>query len=76
MKQQYIFPAVLYFDEETNQVKGKCKLLPLRPYVVLEIKGNIVYLQNNLQGKVKFLSGGDSPRPTTVADLVKFQNRQ
>ena len=22
----------------------------------------IVYLQSNLQGKVKFLSGGDSPR--------------
>ena len=24
----------------TKEVKGMCKLLPLRPYVVLEIKGN------------------------------------
>lgn len=30
----------LYVDEITSEVKGKCKLLPLRPYVVLEIKGN------------------------------------
>ena len=30
----------IYLDEETQQVKGKCRLLPLRPYVVLEIKGN------------------------------------
>ena len=31
---------VLYRDEITGEVKGKCKLLPLRPYVVLEIKDN------------------------------------
>ena len=30
----------LYIDELTQEVKGKCKLLPLRPYVILEIKGN------------------------------------
>lgn len=30
----------LYIDEVTREVKGKCKLLPLRPYVVLEIKSN------------------------------------
>ena len=30
----------LHIDEVTKEVKGMCKLLPLRPYVVLEIKGN------------------------------------
>lgn len=30
----------LYRDEMTGEIKGKCKLLPLRPYVVLEIKDN------------------------------------
>ena len=29
---------VLYVDNVTNEVKGKCKLLPLRPYIVLEIR--------------------------------------
>lgn len=29
---------VLYNDEETGKVKGKCKLLPHRPYIVLELK--------------------------------------
>lgn len=28
----------LYVDNVTNEVKGKCKLLPLRPYIVLEIR--------------------------------------
>ena len=28
----------LYVDSVTNEVKGKCKLLPLRPYIVLEIR--------------------------------------
>ena len=31
---------VLYIDQVTQEVKGQCKLLPLRPYVVLEIKDN------------------------------------
>ncbi len=31
---------VLYRDELTGEIKGKCKLLPLRPYVILEIKDN------------------------------------
>lgn len=31
---------MLYRDTVTNEIKGKCKLLPLRPYVVLEIKDN------------------------------------
>ncbi len=30
----------VYRDEITGEIKGKCKLLPLRPYVVLEIKDN------------------------------------
>jgi len=29
---------VLYNDEATGKVKGKCKLLPHRPYIVLELK--------------------------------------
>lgn len=28
----------LYVDSVTNEVKGKCKLLPLRPYIVLELR--------------------------------------
>ena len=28
----------LYVDNVTNEVKGKCKLLPLRPYIALEIR--------------------------------------
>lgn len=28
----------LYVDKETNKVKGKCKILPDRPYIVLELK--------------------------------------
>ena len=28
----------LYVDNVTNEVKGKCKLLPLRPYIVLELR--------------------------------------
>lgn len=29
---------VLYSDETTGKIKGKCKLLPHRPYIVLELK--------------------------------------
>lgn len=29
---------ILYTDEETGMIKGKCKLLPHRPYIVLELK--------------------------------------
>lgn len=28
----------LYVDNITNEVKGKCKILPLRPYIVLELR--------------------------------------
>ena len=28
----------LYVDSVTNEVKGKCKLLPLRPYIILELR--------------------------------------
>ncbi|MBR5227742.1 MAG: hypothetical protein IKV94_03800 [Clostridia bacterium] len=28
---------VVFVDENTREVKGKCKILPLRPYIVLEI---------------------------------------
>ena len=29
---------VLYFDEETNEVKGKCKLKPYKSYFAFEIR--------------------------------------
>lgn len=29
---------VLYFDEETNEIKGKCKLKPYKSYFAFEIK--------------------------------------
>ena len=29
---------VLYFDEETNEVKGKCKLKPFKNYFAFEIR--------------------------------------
>ena len=29
---------ILYFDEETNEVKGKCKLKPYKKYFAFEIK--------------------------------------
>lgn len=29
---------VLYNDENSGKIKGKCKLLPHRPYIVLELK--------------------------------------
>ena len=31
---------VLYFDEETNEVKGKCKLKPYKSYFAFEIREN------------------------------------
>ena len=31
---------VLYFDEETNEVKGKCKLKPYKNYFAFEIRDN------------------------------------
>ena len=31
---------VLYMDEETNEIKGKCKLKPKKPYFFFEIRDN------------------------------------
>ena len=31
---------ILYFDEETNEVKGKCKLKPYKNYFAFEIRDN------------------------------------
>lgn len=31
----------LYVDQETKQVKGRCKILPLRTYIVLEINSSM-----------------------------------
>ena len=31
---------ILYFDEKTNEVKGKCKLKPYKSYFVFEIREN------------------------------------
>lgn len=32
---------ILYFDKETNEVKGKCKLKPYKSYFAFEIRNNI-----------------------------------
>ena len=29
---------VLYYDKDTNEVKGKCKLRPYKPYFAFEIR--------------------------------------
>ena len=29
---------MLYFDEETNEVKGKCKLKPYKSYFAFEVR--------------------------------------
>ena len=45
---------MLYVDELTKEVKGRCKLLPLRPYIVLEIgnfKARMVGMTSELDGK-------------------------
>ena len=39
----------LYFDEKTNEVKGKCKLRPYKSYFVFEIREN--------KGKVDLVGG-------------------
>jgi hypothetical protein len=31
---------ILYFDEKTNEVKGKCKLKPYKSYFAFEIRGS------------------------------------
>lgn len=45
---------MLYVDENTREVKGRCKILPLRPYIVLEIgdlKARMVGMTSELDGK-------------------------
>lgn len=45
---------MLYVDENTQEVKGRCKILPLRPYIVLEIgnlKARMVGMTSELDGK-------------------------
>lgn len=45
---------MLYVDEITKEVKGRCKILPLRPYVVLEIgdfKARMVGMASKIDGK-------------------------
>lgn len=45
---------MLYVDELTKEVKGRCKILPLRPYIVLEIgdlKARMVGMTSELDGK-------------------------
>ena len=32
---------VLYFDEETNEVKGKCKLKPFKSYFAFEVRDKV-----------------------------------
>ena len=33
-----MFHLALYFDEKTNEVKGKCKLKPYKSYFAFEIR--------------------------------------
>lgn len=39
----------LYFDEETNEVKGKCKLKPYKSYFVFELREE--------EGKINLVGG-------------------
>ena len=36
--QKVVVLESLYFDEETNEVKGKCKLKPYKKYFAFEIR--------------------------------------
>ena len=52
---------MLYVDELTKEVKGRCKILPLRPYVVLEIgdlKARMVGMSSELDGKTLDYTNG------------------
>ena len=40
---------ILYFDEKTNEVKGKCKLKPHKSYFVFEIRDE--------NGKINLVGG-------------------
>lgn len=33
---QEVMPSI-YMDNVTNEIKGKCRILPLRPYVIIEV---------------------------------------
>ena len=46
---------VVYLDEETNEVKGKCKLKPNKPYFAFEIREE--------KGKYELLGGNPSIKP-------------
>lgn len=44
----------LYVDQETKQVKGRCKILPLRTYIVLEINSamaRMLGMSPDIEGK-------------------------
>lgn len=61
----------LYIDELTQQVKGTCKLLPLRPYIVLEVKakynrGAIVATDGK---RIATISHGMIKRPEKIQDI-------
>ena len=41
MREPYFYKLVkpvLYIDQESGEVVGKCKLMPYKPYIALELK--------------------------------------
>jgi hypothetical protein len=66
----------LHIDEVTKEVKGICKLLPLRPYVVLEVKG--AYNRGAVvatDGKrIEAMSHGKLKLPEVVKDEIVIED--
>lgn len=56
---------VLFVDEDTKEVKGRCKILPLRTYIVLEIANSyarMVGMASELDAqKLEFTAGIEIP---------------
>lgn len=67
---------VVYMDEATREIKGRCKLLPLRPYVVLEIgsaMARMVGMSSELDGKsLDYTDGTQVP----IAGIEKALKKQ
>lgn len=55
----------LYVDQETKQVKGRCKILPLRTYVVLEVNSKMARMLGmspDIEGKtLEYADGVEIP---------------
>lgn len=62
---------VVYMDPDTKEVKGRCKLLPLRSYVVLELL-NAIITKVNEKGEIEY---GESTKDNPLK-LVSLQDKQ